>query len=160
MKNYLEYKGYIGTIDVSVEDRVFYGTIHGINDLVTFESVDFEGLEREFKSAVDDYLIICEECGKEAEKSYKGQFNVRVSSELHRKIAMNAIKENVSLNQYVEKALTFYTSESQLEIYKASEKLNAYIEKLNTTISKRTWNYTVNSFLQERVKEDQRLCTN
>ena len=40
----------------SAEDRVYYGKIDGIDDLVNFESDSAEGLEKAFHSAVDDYL--------------------------------------------------------------------------------------------------------
>jgi predicted HicB family RNase H-like nuclease len=36
-----------------------------------------------------------------AEKSYSGKFQVRIPPELHRKLAMEAAEENVSLNRYV-----------------------------------------------------------
>ncbi len=39
MKNYLEYKGYIGTVEFSAEDKIFFGKIQGINDLVTLKVV-------------------------------------------------------------------------------------------------------------------------
>ena len=37
MKNALIYKGFIGTVSFSYDDRIFYGKIEGIDDLVTFE---------------------------------------------------------------------------------------------------------------------------
>ena len=64
VKNYFEYKNYIGKIDMSVEERTFFGKIHGINDLVTFEGESFAELENAFHKAVDDYLEFCEERGK------------------------------------------------------------------------------------------------
>jgi predicted HicB family RNase H-like nuclease len=36
MKNYLEFKNYIGTVEFSADDKVFWGKIHGTNDLVNF----------------------------------------------------------------------------------------------------------------------------
>jgi|GEM_PF-3388976 len=37
LKNYLEYKGCIGTTEFSAEDKVFYGKNQGLNDIITFE---------------------------------------------------------------------------------------------------------------------------
>ncbi|NLD11413.1 MAG: toxin-antitoxin system HicB family antitoxin [Clostridiales bacterium] len=108
MKNYFEYKNYIGTVNLSMEDRVFYGTVHGLKDLVTFEGETFEELESSFRDAVDDYLVVCEELGKEPDKAYKGQFNVRISPELHRQITMKGISEGMNLNQAVEQAIKEY----------------------------------------------------
>lgn len=105
MMNYLEYKGYIGTVTLSPQDRSFFGSIFGINDLVTFEAADFDSLEEEFHKAVDDYLETCENLGRQPEKAFKGQFNVRIDPALHKELAYRAVRDNCSLNQYVENAL-------------------------------------------------------
>ena len=36
-----------------------------------------------------------------AEKTYSGKFQVRIPPELHRKLAIEAAEENVSLNRYI-----------------------------------------------------------
>lgn len=60
----LTYKGYSARPEYSTEDGVFFGRLLGINDLVSFESANEEGLEEEFHKAVDDYLEFCAEIGK------------------------------------------------------------------------------------------------
>lgn len=137
MKNFFEYKGYRGTVSFSAEDRVFFGTIHGINDLVTFEGESVNELETAFCEAVDDYLDICARFGKTPEKAYKGQFNVRISPELHRECAMRAIEEDVSMNQLVENALTRYMDSKvllgKIEVYGDAEQKEV-IKDLNKTL--------------------------
>ena len=59
MKNYLEYKGYIGTVEFSAEDKIFFGKIQGINDLVTFEGSSVDELEKSFQESILDYLETC-----------------------------------------------------------------------------------------------------
>lgn len=108
MNNILEYKGYYTKIMYSSEDRILHGKIEGIGDLVTFKSTDTTKIEEEFHNAVDDYLEFCEEVGKEPDKSYKGTFNIRISPELHKKLALKAFKNNESLNQTVENAIREY----------------------------------------------------
>ena len=49
MKNYLEFKNYIGTVEFSTDVKVFWGKIHGINDLVTFEGASVIELEAGLK---------------------------------------------------------------------------------------------------------------
>jgi predicted HicB family RNase H-like nuclease len=44
--------------------------------------------------------------GVEPEKPYSGRFNVRLSPDLHRQIAVIAKKKRISLNSFVEKAIT------------------------------------------------------
>ena len=39
-------------------------------------------------------------------RTYSGKFNLRLGEELHRKLAMEAAAENLSLNQYVVRRLT------------------------------------------------------
>lgn len=101
----LHYKGYSAKPEYSPEDRIFYGKILGIDDLVDFMSEQAGELENEFHQAVDDYLDFCKEIGKEPQKEYKGTFNVRISPELHRQAAMRAEEEDISLNRFVENAL-------------------------------------------------------
>lgn len=60
----LHYKGYTARPEYSAEDRIFYGNILGISDLVDFQSENTQGLENEFHKAVDDYLVFCAETGK------------------------------------------------------------------------------------------------
>ena len=109
--NNIEYKGYLGTVEFCPDDMVFYGKIHGINDLVTFEATNVERLISAFHEAVDDYLDICERYGKVPEKAYSGQFNVRIDSSLHRQLSISAAKQGITLNQCVAHALTEYCSE-------------------------------------------------
>lgn len=105
MKNALIYKGFIGTVSFSSDDRIFYGKIEGIDDLVTFEGSTVEELESAFRYMVDQHIEDCEKEGKSAEKSYKGVFNVRISSKLHKKASHAAIKKGITLNQMIKQAL-------------------------------------------------------
>lgn len=106
MNNILTYKNYRAVVNYSAEDNVLYGKIEGINALVTFEAENVCELQGAFEEAVEDYLIYCEEHGISPEKEYKGSFNVRISPELHKRIAEEAENEHISLNKYIENALT------------------------------------------------------
>ena len=61
----LKYKGYFTHIEYDQISNVYYGKIEGIGDLITFECEDEDLIEDEFHKAVDDYLIFCEEIGKD-----------------------------------------------------------------------------------------------
>ena len=108
MNNVLRYKGYSARPEFSVDDKVFYGKILGIDDLVDFYTADAGKLEEEFHAAVDDYLEFCEEVGKAPQKAFSGTFNVRIAPELHRRAAQKAQEEKTSLNQIVESAVAEY----------------------------------------------------
>lgn len=124
MKNIIQYKGYLSKIEFDTEDLVLRGKIEGINDLITFETNDILRVEEEFKNAVEDYLEFCKEVGKEAEKEYKGSFNVRISPSLHKSLAIVSLKNGESLNASVEKAIEQYvynTESSYLMIMEDSK---------------------------------------
>ena len=105
MKDIIKYKEYIGSVHFNAEDEIFYGKIEGIDDLVTFEGKSVDKLKKAFQKAVEDYLETCKRYNKEAEKSYKGSFNVRINPELHRKVKQAAIKSGLSLNQFIQRAV-------------------------------------------------------
>lgn len=108
--NILEYKGYHTKVEFDAEGFVLRGKIEGINDLVNFECEDIKDVEKEFHEAVDDYLEFCKEVGKAPDKEYKGTFNVRISPELHKKLAIKAMENGDTLNSSVEKAVQEYVS--------------------------------------------------
>ena len=105
MANTIEYKGYIGSIEYSGEDKCFFGKLEMIDDLVTFESDNAHDLEKNFQNAVNEYLQTCLELQREPQKIYKGVFNVRIDPELHKKIYKEALKAGVSLNSFVQQTL-------------------------------------------------------
>ena len=107
MNDILQYKNYYASVHFSAVDEVFYGKILGINDLVSFEGFSVKELKKAFEEAVEDYLETCIEIGKMPEKTYKGTFNVRVPSELHKEASLFAAVHNITLNQFVKAALSF-----------------------------------------------------
>lgn len=105
MSNTMEYKGYVGSVEFSEEDCIFFGKVMGIRALLSYEGGTAEELVSDFHGAVDDYLAMCEAEGKEPEKAFKGSFNVRISPELHKKLVVRATAQQMSLNSYVEQTL-------------------------------------------------------
>jgi len=102
---YLEYKGYVGSIEYSPEDNLLYGKVLGINGLISYEGETGKELEKDFKSAIDTYLSDCKESGKSPEKPFKGSFNVRIPTKLHRRAALLAKEEKISLNHLVAESI-------------------------------------------------------
>lgn len=110
MNNTMEYRGYIGSIEFSEEDCLFYGKVQGIRALISYEGTTAQELVEDFHGAVDGYLALCEEIGDAPEKAYKGSFNVRISPQLHQQAAIYAISQQISLNSLVETALRSYVT--------------------------------------------------
>jgi len=103
--NTLEYKNFIGSVNFSAEDDVFYGKIEGVNALVTFEGQTVGELKEAFKEAVTDYIEFCKTKGIKAQKTYTGVLNIRLTPEIHRKAAMAATKSGTTLNGLIRKAV-------------------------------------------------------
>jgi predicted HicB family RNase H-like nuclease len=102
----LEYKGYVGTVEYDSEARLFHGDVINTRDVITFQGTTVDEIEQAFRDSVDDYLAWCMEEKIAPEKPYSGTFNLRVSPELHKEIAVRAKKLKMSINRFVEKAIT------------------------------------------------------
>ena len=105
MSKMMEYKNYHAQIEYDSEDELFVGKVYGIVDDLYFHGSSVAELEVMFHQSIDNYLQMCAETGKDPDKEFKGSFNVRLSPELHRDLALQAALEGVSLNQYVSRAL-------------------------------------------------------
>ena len=105
MNNTIQYKGYIGSVEFSEEDSIFYGKVMGIRSLISYEGESARELLAVFHGAVDDYLESCKAEGKEPEVAFKGSFNIRLSPELHKRIYIYAATHQMSMNRYIEEIL-------------------------------------------------------
>ena len=94
MSSTMEYKNYIGSVEFSESDGVFFGKVMGIRAVISYEGTTAMELVDDFHGAVDDYLEFCEAEGIEPECAYKGSFNVRVSPEFHRQVAVYEKNDN------------------------------------------------------------------
>ena len=98
--NTLQHKDFIGTFNYIEDEDILHGKIEGITDLVTFQGESIKEMKKAFVEAVEDYILLCGEVGKEPHKSFKGSFNVRLSPNLHRQVWIEAVKHNMNLNPY------------------------------------------------------------
>ncbi|MDR0832844.1 MAG: type II toxin-antitoxin system HicB family antitoxin [Candidatus Symbiothrix sp.] len=103
--NVLTYRGFIGSVQFSADDNVFFGKVEGINDLITFEGETVQELIDAFHYVVDEHIKDCENESIQLEKSYKGSFNVRINSDLHRRAAIRAKLKGTTLNAFVKEAI-------------------------------------------------------
>ena len=75
MNGFMEYKGFIGSIEYSENDGVFFGKVHGIDSLISYEGNNEQELIADFHGAVDDYLAIYQNGKKVAESRAKNHEN-------------------------------------------------------------------------------------
>ena len=115
MNDMMQYKDYFGSIHYSDADKILYGQVEYLRSLISFEGEDVTSLRASFEEAIDDYLALCEERGIVPEKPFKGSFNVRVGSQLHRQAVLFAQQRGVNLNKLVTDALERYLKGESLE---------------------------------------------
>jgi len=126
----IKYKGFIGSVEVSIKDNCVHGKILFINDLVTYESDTPINLKSKFKAAVDDYVDTCKQLNIEPLKSFNGSFNIRIEPEKHQELALHAVQEDLTINRVVNKAITNYLERSSLasEVHNHNT-INIVVEK-------------------------------
>lgn len=123
--NILIYEGYRGSVEFDLESNCLHGKVLHVADLITYEAETIEGLRKEFELAVDDYLDLCKEIGKNPEKPFKGSFNIRVGAETHKTIAYEAKKLGVTLNEFVCNAIQEKIEKTYLTQQSLASKVSA-----------------------------------
>ncbi|MFB2581254.1 type II toxin-antitoxin system HicB family antitoxin [Herbiconiux sp. P15] len=89
----------------SAEDQAYVGTVAempSLSWLAEVRSEAFEGIQR----LAADLVVEMTEEGETppaaiADRSYSGRFVVRIPSEVHRRLALEAAEQNVSINRLV-----------------------------------------------------------
>ena len=106
MNNIIKYKDYIGSVEFSEADGIFYGKVQGIKSLISYEGTTANELIADFHGAVDSYLESCKVNGDTPETAFKGSINIRFKDqEQHRRAAVYAISHNQSLNSFIVEAI-------------------------------------------------------
>jgi predicted HicB family RNase H-like nuclease len=102
----MKYKGYYGSAHFDPIEKIFYGKVEFIRDLVNYEAYDANSMLEAFYEAVDDYIADCEKLEKIPDKAFKGSFNVRIDPELHREASLYAIQHGSTLNAVIKESLS------------------------------------------------------
>jgi len=104
--DYLEYKGYKGSVEYSKEDDCLCGKVQGLNKaLILYEGQTLEELRKDFENGIDSYLEGCKADGIEPAKPYSGKLNLRMSSELHSRVAEAASSSGTTINDFINRAI-------------------------------------------------------
>ena len=102
----LKYKGYMGSVEYSEEDNCLFGKVLGLRkDCITYEGETVRELQQDFEEAVDAYLQSCAERNVAPSRPYSGRFVVRMSSDLHGKVAMIAASMGTTINEYINRVV-------------------------------------------------------
>lgn len=104
--NYMEYKGYKGSVEYSKADDCLCGKVQGLNKaLILYEGLTLDELRKDFEAGIDDYLEGCKAEGIQPEKSYSGRLNLRMTSDLHSRIAAFAASAGITINDFINRAI-------------------------------------------------------
>jgi len=102
----IEYKGYTaGPIDFDAEDETFSGIVLGLKDIIHFEGSNAAELRASFEGGIEDYLTLCAERGEEPDRPFNGKILLRTEPDLHRKAALRAASEGMSLSQWISRQI-------------------------------------------------------
>ena len=103
----MEYKGYVAAISYDDVHDLLYGHVVNTPDypVATFAASDVEGLKREFKISIEDYLAACKGFGTEPQKPYSGKVNVNLGPSLHRKVTLVAMEDGLTVNAWIKRAV-------------------------------------------------------
>jgi predicted HicB family RNase H-like nuclease len=112
----LTYKGYTGVLEVDLDAGELFGRTVGMRDLITFQGRTVEEARRSFEESIDFYLACCQKDQKKPDRPYSGRFNVRISPEVHRRLAILAESRGQSLNELVNTALAIASGEPPMPV--------------------------------------------
>ena len=101
----MKYKGYEASVKFDDEIDMFFGEVINTRDVITFYGKSVAELKREFKNSVEDYLDFCRNLNEEPEKPFSGNFVLRISPSLHKKLHTTAKRAGKSLNSIIEETL-------------------------------------------------------
>ena len=102
----MEYKGYMaGPIDLDPEDGTLSGRVAGLRDVVHFEGSTAAELAQAFRDSIDAYLAVCAERGQAPDRPFNGKILLRTQPDLHRKAALRAAAEGISISQWISRRI-------------------------------------------------------
>ncbi len=103
--NIMTVDGYQAKIEYDPELDLFRGEILGLNGGADFYGKNPKELRSEFRKSLQVFLEVCAEKGIEPRRQFSGKFNLRISPELHERLAIVAQAEGKSINLVAKEAL-------------------------------------------------------
>ena len=103
--NVMTVEGYHAKIEYDEELDLFRGEILGLNGGADFYGKNPKELRIEFKKSLQVFLEVCQEKGLEPRRNFSGKFNLRISPELHERLAIEAQAQGKSINTLAQEAL-------------------------------------------------------
>ncbi len=101
----LRHEGYVAEIGHEEGDATMHGSVVNTRAVLHFAGRDIDELKAAFAETIADYREWCKERGVEPEKPYSGALSLRISPDLHRRVAEKAAAAGESVNQYIAERL-------------------------------------------------------
>ena len=111
MISIMEIDGYKAVIKYDPEIGLFRGEFLGLNGGADFYASSVEGLRKEGKKSLKVFLKMCAEDGVNPRRKFSGRFNLRISPDLHERIAALADTAGKSINTWMIEALDHEASQ-------------------------------------------------
>ena len=103
--NVMTVDGYHAKIEYDEELDLFRGEVLGLSGGADFYGKNPKELRAEFKKSLEVFLEVCKEKGLEPRRHFSGKFNLRISPELHERLAIEAQAQGKSINTLAQEAL-------------------------------------------------------
>ena len=103
--NVMTVEDFHATIEFDPDLDLFRGEILGLNGGADFYGKNPKELRAEFKRSLQTFLEVCKEKGIEPRRHFSGKFNLRISPDLHEKLAIAAQAQGKSINTLAQEAL-------------------------------------------------------
>ena len=101
----MTFEGYVAEIEVDADSGLLNGIVLNTRATLHFAGRTVDELRAAFKDTIDEYRDWCKSEGEQPEKPWSGKLSLRLSPDLHRRLAMLAAREHKSINAFISGAL-------------------------------------------------------
>lgn len=111
------YKGYVATVKYDRGSNLFQGKVEGVISELSFEDSTVDGLEKNFRETIDNYLRWCEENGKEPEEQFTGDIKIQTHPNLLARMFLLCEEMGLSVDRFIEDALVDATRKLEYMVW-------------------------------------------
>jgi predicted HicB family RNase H-like nuclease len=103
--NTMTHEGYIAEIDLDEETGLLSGIVLNTKATLHFAGKTVPELKQAFADTIAEYRDWCRADGVEPEKPYSGTLSIRITPDLHQRVASLAVRNGKSINATIAEVL-------------------------------------------------------